>query len=193
MVVERCTKGKTTDLSGVFQQMMATVDREFTKKSGQLAGMMLVKGDYLDPPMLSQGSQPECQMMRQPIPFNDPKEMEFSIGMRSSFIRQCLHEWESTRVFAREVENVYPANNIRYFVSSSLGQSTHFRQENGPANGSGADGSEDPNAQFTVGNSVSNASFGAWDYGEQILESPASPLNVIDPVFWCLERKGIRF
>ena len=32
-----------------------------------------------------------------------------------------------------------------------------------------------------------------WDYGEQVLETPARPMNVIDPILWCLKRKGIRF
>ena len=172
--------------------MMSTVDREFTEKSGQLAGMLLIKGDYLDPPMLAQGVQPECQMMREPIPFNDPEAMGFSIGMRSSFIRQCLHEWDGTRSFARDVESKYPAHNIRYFVSSALGQSTHLRQDTDTDADFDAENHDDPNAQFSVGGGAA-ASSAAWNYGEQVLESPARPMNVIDPVFWCLKRKGIRF
>lgn len=191
-IVERSTKGRYTSLSGVFQQMMSTVDREFTEKSGQLAGMLLIKGDYLDPPMLAQGVQPECQMMREPIPFNDPEAMGFSIGMRSSFIRQCLHEWDGTRSFARDVESKYPAHNIRYFVSSALGQSTHLRQDTDTDADFDAENHDDPNAQFSVGGGAA-ASSAAWNYGEQVLESPARPMNVIDPVFWCLKRKGIRF
>ena len=157
-----------------------------------LAGMMLIKGDYLDPPMLEQGDQPECQMMRQPIPFNDPKEMEFSIGLRSSFIRQCLHEWDSTRSFARDVESKFPAHNIRYFVSSALGQSTHLRQEANADIVVHNENSDDPDSQFNVKGSKSSSS-DSWNYGEQVLESPARPMHVIDAVFWCLKRKGIPF
>ena len=191
IVVKRHAMTGYTDLNGVFQQMMSSVDREFTEKTGQLAGMLLIKGDYLDPPMLAQGNQPECQMMAQPIPFDKAEEMEFSIGMRSSFIRQCLHEWDSTRSFARDVESRYPAHNIRYFVSSALGQSTHLRQEN-----SGdweEDGQESPDSQFNVSSTKDTSDSGRWDYGEQVLESPARPMNVIDPVLWCLKRKGIKF
>ena len=193
-VVERSTMGRYSDLSGVFTQMMSSVDREFTEKSGQLAGMLLIKGDYLDPPMLAQGSQPECQMMREPIPFSNPDEMEFSIGMRSSFIRQCMHEWDSTRSFARDVESRYPACNTRYFVSSALGQSTHLRQEAETDTDGEEKNRDDPNAQFNVSSrSTSSSSSGTWNYGEQVLESPARPMNVIDPVLWCLKRRGIRF
>ena len=170
-IVERSTMGHYTDLGGVFQQMMSVVDREFTEKSGQLAGLLLIKGDYLVPPMLAESDQPECQMMQQPIPFSDPAGMEFSIGMRSSFIRQVIHEYDSTRSFARDVESKYSAHNTRYFVASALGQSTHLRQE------------DDDEASEWDG----------WDYGEQVLETPARPMNVIDPVLWCLKRKGIRF
>ena len=195
-VVEHSTHGQYTDLSGVFQQMMSTVDLEFTGKSGQLAGILLIKGDYLNPPMLSQGSQPECQMMRQPIPFSNPKEMEFSIGMRSSFIRQCLYEWNSTRSFARDVESKYNARNIRYFVASALGQSTHLRGSDfGEDRRSDEVNREDPNSQFGVGPGPGpqQSSAGDWDYGEQVLEAPARPANVIDPILWCLKRKGIEF
>jgi len=169
-IVDRSTQGKYTDLSGIFQQMLSTVDRTFTEQSGQLAGLLLIKGDYLLPPMLSDGDNPEFQMMQQPIPFNDPEEMEFALGMRSSFIRQCLHEWDSTRIMARDIESKYAASNTRYFISSALGQSTHLRQTD--------DGDDDP---------------GFWDYDEQVLESPARPMNVIDPILWCLKRKGINF
>ena len=192
IIVERSTQGRYTDLGGVFQQMLSSVDRQFTEKSGQLAGMLLIKGDYLSPPMLAQGSQPECQMMQQPIPFNDPQEMEFSIGMRSSFVRQCLHEWDGTRGFARDVESKYSAHNTRYFVSSALGQSTHLRQTDEYDEEVGPEEPEDPNAQFNVSGSRGTAS-DKWDYGEQVLESPARPMNVIDPILWCLKRKGIQF
>ncbi len=56
------------------------------------------------------------------------------------------------------------------------------------------DFSEDPDAQFSVGGSSKKQdSSGSWDYGEQVLESPARPMNVIDPILWCLKRKGIQF
>ncbi len=184
-IVERSTMGKYTDLTGVFQQMMSAVDREFTAKSGQLAGMLLIKGDYLNPPMLAQGSQPECQMMQQPIPFNDPQEMEFTLGMRSSFIRQMMLEWDSTRSFARDVETKYAAHNIRYFVSSALGQSTHLRQSETQ--------DENEDEMYAADQDGPDASPRHWDYGEQVLETPARPMNVIDPILWCLKRKGIRF
>jgi len=195
-IVKRSTGGRYSDLSGVFLQMMSVVDRKFTEQSQQLAGVLLVKGDYLNPPMLSRGDQPECEMMRQTIPFSNPKEMEFSIGMRSSFIRQCMHEWESTRGFARDVENTYPSRNIRYFVASSLGQSTHLRRAQAEEGFDDAFMGEDPDAQFNVGGSSSSSSYSssdAWDYDEQVLESAARPEHVIDPVFWCLKRKGIKF
>ena len=195
-IVKRSTGGRYSDLSGVFLQMMSVVDRKFTEQSEQLAGVLLVKGDYLNPPMLSRGDQPECEMMRQTIPFSNPKEMEFSIGMRSSFIRQCMHEWESTRGFAREVEGKYPSHNIRYFVASSLGQSTHLRRAQAENDYDDDFMGEDPDAQFNVGGGSSNSSYSssdAWDYDEQVLESAARPEHVIDPVFWCLKRKGIKF
>ena len=190
-LVRFATGDRYLDMGGVFTQMMGIVDRKFTEESKQLAGVLLVKGDYLDPPMLARGSQPECQMMQQPIPFHNPAEMEFSIGMRSSFIRQCMHEWESTRVFAREVENKYNANSIRYFVTSALGHSTVLRQA---ATGEDIDDydMDDPDAQFGVGSS-SEAASDAWTYGEQVLSTKAIPENVIDPIFWCLRRKGIQF
>ena len=191
-IVERSTMGRYVDLNGVFQQMMSNVDRQFTEDSGQLAAMMLIKGDYLNPPMLDQGSQPECQMMQQPIPFNDPEDMEFHIGMRSSFIRQCLHEWDGTRSFARDVESKYSAHNTRYFVSSALGQSTHLRQKDAGENVN-VSYKENPDDQFAMESGGAASSDGSWDYGEQVLESPARPMHVIDPVLWCLKRKGIRF
>lgn len=195
-IVKRSTGGRYSDLSGVFLQMMNVVDRKFTTDSQQLAAVLLVKGDYLNPPMLSRGDQPECEMMQRSIPFSNPQEMEFSLGMRSSFIRQCMHEWESTRSFAREVENKYSAHNTRYFVASSLGQSTHLRHATTEEAYSDMYDSEDPDAQFNVGGSVSHSSSssgGAWDYDEQVLESAARPEHVIDPIFWCLKRKGIKF
>ncbi len=193
-VVERSTNGRYQDMNGVFQQMMNVVDRRFTDEKEQLAGMLLIKGDYLVPPMLSRGNQPECEMMRQPIPFNDPKEMEFSISMRSSFIRQCLLEWESTRGFSRDAETKYSARNIRYFVASALGQSTHLQQEAPDQSAEDAVNDESPDAQFNVGNAAASSSPGDnWDYDEQVLESAARPENVIDPIFWCLKRKNIAF
>ena len=192
-IVERSTMGRYTDLSGIFQQMLSSVDRQFTQESGQLASLMLIKGDYLNPPMLAQGSQPECQMMRRPIPFSDPEEMEFSIGMRSSFIRQCLHEWDSTRSFVRDVESKYSAHNTRYFVSSALGQSTHLRQRDPGEGGHDESGRENPDAQFAMSGGAANQSSDNWNYGEQVLESPARPMNVIDPILWCLKRRGIQF
>lgn len=192
-VVERSTGGKYTDLNGVFEQMMSCVDSEFVVKREQLAGVLLVKGDYLDPPMLSQGDQPECQMMSRPISFNDPGLMELSMGMRSSFIRQCLNEWDSTRVFARNVESIYPAHNTRYFVCSALGQSTHLRQ-GGAVQETRAALDDNPDEQFSMEDSTPAASSsGSWNYGEQVLEAPAHAVNVIDPVFWCLNRKKIPF
>ena len=202
-IVERSTNGRYSDLSGVFQQMMSAIDRPFTRETGQLAAVLLIKGDYLNPPMLSRGNQPECEMMQKPVSFSDPAEMEFSVGMRSSFIRQCMHEWDSTRAFAREVESKYDARNVRYFVASALGQSTHLRSVRpdaaaAPAEEAPAPAADNPDAQFSVGSvapaTPAAASDGeAWDYDEQVLESAARPEHVIDPIFWCLKRKGIAF
>ena len=192
-IVERSTKGGYTDLSGVFHQMMGAVDREFTKASGQLAGLMLIKGDYLNPPMLAYKNQPECEMMRQPIPFSDPEELEFSIGMRSSFIRQAMQEWDSTRIISRDVESKYSAHNTRYFVSSALGQSTHLRYNDEGETDTGYEQPEDPDTQFSVSGEPSPSPSGGWDYDEQVLETPAQPANVIDPILWCLKRKGIHY
>ena len=194
-IVDRSTKGRYSDLSGIFQQMMSAVNRDFTAETKQLAGVLLVKGDYLNPPMLSRGSQPECEMMQQAVPFNDPNAMEFSFGMRSSFVRQCMLEWESTRTFARDVESKYSARNIRYFVASALGQSTHLRQTE-PAENAEEDAPDaDPDKQFGVGGGKRAASSGSegWNYDEQVLESAARPEHVIDPILWCLSRKGIEF
>ena len=193
-IVDRATKGRYSDLTGVFQQMMNNVDRSFTRESDQLAGILLVKGDYLNPPMLSRGNQPECEMMQRPIPFNNAEEMEFSISMRSSLIRQYLFEWDSTRNFSREVESKYSAHNIRYFVASALGQSTYLQQEEEIPEVSESMDPDNPDAQFAVGRSAAAADSGAkWDGGEQVLESAARPENVIDPIFWCMKRKGIEF
>ncbi len=194
LVVDRSTKGKYQDLNGVFQQMMNLVDDKFTRKKDQLAGLLLIKGDYLEIPMLAQGDMPECEMMRRPIPFSNAKDMEFSISMRSSFIRQCLFEWESTRTFAREVESKYSAKSIRYFVATALGQSTHLRQADKDQVSSNIPNPENPDDQFSVPDSVSaGSSSDRWDFDEQILESVAKPQNVIDPIFWCLKRKGVDF
>ncbi len=198
-IVDRSTNGRYTDLSGVFEEMLSTVNRKFTKESGQMAGILLIKGDYLNPPMLSRGNQPECEMMQQAVPFNNSEEMEFVISMRSSFIRQCLYEWESTRVFARDVENKYSAHNIRYFVASALGQSTYLRQAENADNSIGNETPdlENPDAQFAVGGSDRKSdnvsSEGKWSGDEQMLESAARPENVIDPIFWCMKRRGIDF
>lgn len=194
-IVDRSTNGRYSDLNGIFQQMMSSIDYEFTTKNGQLAAVMLIKGDYLHPPMLSRGNQPECEMMQQPIPFNNPEEMEFLIGMRSSFIRQCMHEWNSTREFARDVESKYSSHSIRYFVASALGQSTHLRQDGGEDGARGSVDVEDPDAQFNVGSSAPSPAVSSerWNYDEQVLETVPRPENVIDPIFWCLKRKGIEF
>ncbi len=195
-IVDRSTKGKYQDLNGVFQQMLNLVDRKFTNGRKQLAGMMLIKGDYLNPPMLSQGNQPECQMMSRNIPFDNADDMEFSISMRSSFIRQCMFEWESTRGFAREVESKYSAGNTRYFVATSLGQSTYLRPTNryrARARDKEFD-PENPDTQFAMPDSYPyQKPDDKWDFDEQMLESAAQPENVIDPIFWCIKRKGIAF
>ena len=194
LIVDRSTKGRYQDLNGVFQQMLNLVDSKFTQEREQLAGMLLIKGDYLNPPMLSRGNQPECEMMQRPIPFSSAKDMEFSISMRSSFIRQCLFEWESTRGFAREVESKYSAKSIRYFVASALGQSTHLRSTGISQSQDHTPDSENPDDQFNVPVSASvQSSTTKWDFDEQILESAAHPENVIDPIFWCLKRKGVDF
>ncbi len=193
-IVDRSTKGRYTDLSGVFEQMLSPVNGQFTRESGQLAGVLLIKGDYLNPPMLSGGSQPECEMMQKAVSFTNPEEMEFSVSMRSSFIRQCLYEWESTRVFARNVESKYPAHNIRYFVASALGQSTYLRpDESGDGGADGKKDGENMDAQFDVGGESAEkpAAEGKWSGDDQILESAARPENVIDPIFWCMKRKGV--
>lgn len=192
-IVERSTAGGYNNLNGIFLQMMNVIDRQFVKRENQLAGVMLVKGDYLNPPMLSGGNQPECEMMRHAVPFHNPDAMEFSIALRSSFVRQCMYEWETTRELAREIESVYSANNTRFFVSSSLGQSTHLRHA--PVSRDDAPGApdDDPDAQFAINRNPGEASRSseAWNYDEQVLESAARPEHVIDPIFWCLQRKGI--
>ncbi len=194
LIVDRSTNGRYQDLNGVFQQMLNLVDSKFTQEREQLAGMLLIKGDYLNPPMLSRGNQPECEMMQRPIPFSNAKEMEFSLSMRSSFIRQCLYEWESTRGFAREVESKYSAKSIRYFVASALGQSTHLKQNNSSHIRSSVPNPENPDDQFSIpGSASTESSAEKWDFDEQILESAAHPENVVDPIFWCLKRKGVEF
>ena len=185
-LVEQSTGGKYNSLNGVFLQMMNNIDSRFTTQRGQMAGILLVKGDYLNPPMLSHGSQPECQMMRHPVSYNNPEQMEFDLGMRSSFVRQCLNEWADTRAFVRDVEGKYPAANTRYFVVSALGKSTHLRsREDASAQGM----PQEPDAQFGLGGSSS----AAWNYGEQVLDTAAIPEHVIDPIFWCLMRLNIEF
>ena len=195
-IVNFSTNGLYTDMNGVFQQMMNVIDRRFTDENDQLAAVLLVKGDYLNPPMLSRdSSQPEFEMMRQPIAFSKPDEMEFTIGMRSSFIRQCMLEWESTRSFSRDVEGKYSAHNTRYFVASALGQSTYLRRSGDDTYDSGgADNEDDPNAQFSLGSTGGGDSFPdkRWNYEEQVLETAARPENVIDPIFWCMKRKGVK-
>lgn len=188
-IVNRSVMGRYDDLSGVFHQMMSVATKDFVEESGQLAAVLLVKGDYLNPPMLSQGDQPECQMMQQPLPFNRPEELEFAMSMRSSFIRQLMHEWESTRSFSREVEGRYSAHNTRYFVSSSLGQSTHLRRSQSDERYD----MEDPSTQFSINGASASSTSADWTYDEQVLESPARPEHVIDPIFWCLNRKGVKF
>lgn len=194
-IVNRTVKGQFADLGGVFNEMMRVVDKKFAEESGQMAGVLLVKGDYLNPPMLSQGEQPECQMMSMPLPFNKPEAMEFEISMRSSFIRQLMHEWESTRSFSREVESKYSAHNTRYFVSSSLGQSTHLQHVKSDNKLDDRIDVLDPDAQFSISGASASSGDAAddWEYGEQVLESPAHPEHVIDPIFWCLHRKGVKF
>lgn len=195
-IVERSTSGNYSSMSGIFLQMFSVIDRSFVMKKDQLAGIMLVKGDYLIPPMLNAGNQPECEMMRHHIPFNKPDEMEFSIGMRSSFVRQCMNEWESAREFSREVESVYPAGNTRYFVCSALGQSTHLRQSDPSVSDSKEMDMDNPDAQFSIGSAspdIKEENVPDWNYGEQVLEAAARSENVIDPIFWCLKRKGIAF
>lgn len=187
-IVERSTHGQYQDLDGIFLQMLNKVDHKSASASGQLVGMLLVKGDYLDPPMLAEGSQPECVMMKQPISFSDPEAMEFSLGMRSSFIRQCIYEWGNTRGLARQVESKYSAHNVRYFVTSALGQSTILR-------GSGESQDEDdpfadPDDLFGMGDS---SAAGDWNYDEQKLAAPPRPEHVIAPILWCLKRKGVKF
>lgn len=122
--------------------------------------------------------------------------MEFSIGMRSSFVRQCMNEWESAREFSREVESVYPAGNTRYFVCSALGQSTHLRQSDPSVSDSKEMDMDNPDAQFSIGSAspdIKEENVPDWNYGEQVLEAAARSENVIDPIFWCLKRKGIAF
>ncbi len=191
-LVDQSTSGKYQSLNGIFLQMMDCVDRRFIYERDQLAAVMLVKGDYLNPPMLSKGAQPECQMMSHPVSFGDVTQMEFDLGMRSSFVRQCLNEWSDTCAFVHDLEGKYSAPNTRYFVVSALGKSTHLksRTDNG---GSGfAQDFNDPGAQFSVG-SAAQPSVGKWNYDEQVLDSAAQPENVIDPVFWCLSRRNVKF
>ncbi len=194
-VVKQAVRGQFADLGGVFGEMMSVVDKGLTEESGQLAGVLLVKGDYLNPPMLSQGEQPECQMMKAPLTFNKPETLEFEISMRSSFIRQLMREWESTRRFSGEVESKYLSHNTRYFISTSLGQSTHLRHVKNDDKPSEHIDVLDPDAQFSISGAspASRDEAGNWKYGEQVLESPAHPEHVIDPIFWCLHRKGVKF
>ena len=142
--------------------------------------------------MLSRGSQPECQMMRHPVTFSDPDAMEFEIGMRSSFVRQCLNEWTDSRVFVRNVENLYPANNTRYFVVSSLGKSTQLRVKNREQEVQNDAFASEPDAQFGVSGADQRDS-ADWNYDEQMLDAVPQPENVIDPILWCLKRRGIQF
>ena len=191
-LVEHSTGGRYNSINGIFQQIMDNVDKRFTLQSNQLAGILLVKGDYLNPPMLSRGSQPECQMMRHPVTFSDPDAMEFEIGMRSSFVRQCLNEWTDSRVFVRNVENLYPANNTRYFVVSSLGKSTQLRVKNREQDVQNDAFASEPDAQFGVSGADQRDS-ADWNYDEQMLDAVPQPENVIDPILWCLKRRGIQF
>lgn len=192
-IVERSTHGQYQDLDGIFLQMLNKVDRKSVSASGQLAGMLLVKGDYLDPPMLSQDSLPECVMMQQPISFSDPEAMEFSLGLRSSFIRQCIYMWTSTCSLARQVESKYSAHNVRYFVTSALGQSTILRGVENPKRSNKNNSIEDPDDQFGMGDSSDTISSEDWNYDEQKLAAPPRPEHVIDPILWCLKRKGVKF
>ncbi len=191
-LVEQSTGGKYNSINGIFQQIMDNIDRRFTEQRQQLAGVMLVKGDYLNIPMLSRGSQPECQMMRHPISYSRPDEMEFDMGMRSSFVRQCLNEWSETRVFVRNVESLYSAHNTRYFVVSALGKSTQLRtHESHVSEPTNANLSE-PDSQFNPPSGQTQPIQANWNYDEQVLDTAPAPENIIDPVFWCLNRKGIK-
>lgn len=192
-IVERANHGQYQDLDGIFLQMLNGVDKKSVAASGQLAGMLLIKGDYLDPPMLSQDSQPECVMMQQPISFSDPEAMEFSMGLRSSFIRQCIYMWKSTCNLARQVESKYSAHNIRYFVASALGQSTILRGAENQKRSNGENSFEDPDDQFGMGDTSDTSDSGDWNYDEQKLASEPRPEHVIDPILWCLKRKGVKF
>lgn len=192
-IVERSTHGQYQDLDGIFLQMLNKVDHKSTAASGQLVGMLLVKGDYLVPPMLSQDSQPECSMMQQPISFSDPEAMEFSIGLRSSFIRQCIYEWGNTRGLARQVEGKYSAHNVRYFVTSALGQSTILRGSEHPDRVKEDDPFANPDDGFGMDDTSGTSASGSWDYDEQKLSAPPRPEHVIDPILWCLKRKGVKF
>lgn len=194
-IVMRTTGGRYTDLNGVFGQMLGVVDSSFADKSGQLAGVLLVKGDYLNPPMLTSNAQPECQMMQRPVSFSNSEKMEFELALRSSFVRQLMQEWESTRSFSREVEGKYSAHNTRYFVSSALGQSTILHRGTVDAIKSESKGRENPDVQFGVDIGAANAvdSSETWDYDEQGLGFVAVPNHVIDPIFWCLKRRGVKF
>ena len=55
---------------------------------------------------------------------------------------------------------------------------------------------ENPDAQFAIDDTpaAEPAGYGEkWSGDEQILEAAARPEHVIDPIFWCMRRKGIAF
>ncbi len=185
-VVDQAVGDRVLNLDGIFNQMLSSVDQEFTSDRKQLAAVLLIKGDYLIPSMLEDGDDPQCSMMRQGIDFLNPDQMEFAIGMRSAFIRQCLNEWGSTRAFVRNLEGKYAPSNVRYFTASALGHSTRLRHS---AEHRSAQTNAAEDDQFGVSGATGAST--AWNSNEQVLEAPPAPRHVIDPVYWCLKRRGV--
>lgn len=93
------------------------------------------------------------------------------------------------------MEGRYKASDIRYFVATALGQSTHLRKDPKPERQMEMMADEDdPNEQFTINGAsapVAVAEDEGWDYGEQVMEAAAKPEHVIDPILWCLKRNGV--
>ena len=172
------THGTYEEIANVFDEMLEVLNDKYDDNrliTDKYIAVILVKGDYLNPPMLEEGSEPECEMMRAEANFAGTRDFELEIGLRSSFVRQYMNEWHSTREIVHKVESRFAPQNIRYFVSSALGQSTRPRMTVNEADifnmGTGAAG-DDPAADFNA--------------GDQLLLRQASPKHVIDPVCWYL-------
>lgn len=186
---------KPDNIAGVFNQIFLQFNSDTEALKQKCMAVLLIKGDYLPSNMLEGGKDFISDMMRRTaLKFARNELAERDVCLRSGYVRQFLSLFPESRTIMSEVENRFPAENLRYFVTSALGTQTRFPPSNYADEAESeldeADG-DAPLYQFGESAPEAKRPSVSSRMEEQIIEGNINPQHVVDPLCWYLLREGL--